>query len=52
MESRSGSTGRRSAHPLKGKGGLVTVAVVALIWGIAWLSHRYGKPSEPGANPS
>src|SRR5438093_10615952 len=51
MEWRSGRAGSKRAHPLKGKGGLVTIAVVAVIWVLVWLAHRYGKPIEPGANP-
>lgn len=46
------SESNRRVSPLKGKGGLVMVGVVAVMLLWIWLDRRYGAPKEPTAEPT
>src|SRR5947209_6356147 len=46
------SESKRRESPLKGKGGLVMVGVVAVLGLWIWLDRRYGAPKEPTAEPT
>jgi hypothetical protein len=46
------TTPKRKTNPLKGKGGLVTVAGLAVLGGVIWWVQAYGPPPrEPGSDP-
>lgn len=42
---------RRPGGPLRGKGGLVMVGVLAVLGGIIWWDRGHGKPREPDSDP-
>src|SRR5687768_285306 len=39
----------RKRSPLKGKGGLVMIPILALLGGFIWYDRLHGRPEEPGA---